>query len=267
MWKYTRTIGDKIVRMSDQNELTDPSPRTEAYVKRALEAFEIPLSSIKIYGFKKTGDVVSGGTANSISRIITMNETNSDLESLYTSFHEAAHIKDDINNKISMYAKWLTAAAATTYLPVLPALMSRLENRITSRLWIPISTAIGAAYGVSFVSLGIWFHDNVAAPWAREQSEYRADKMAVEKLLSLGELDPILHELISKSILAESHGQARILGHPSANSEYKAMKRTLQNHGYEVARSRCGGERDTLKISVTRDGNGREAEFSLGAKL
>lgn len=216
---------------------------------------------MKIYGFKLNDKVVSIGFANSISKFIAINENISELDSIYTSFHEAAHIQDDVNNKIPVYANWLTGSATVGCLSGLPWLISRLETISPVRFLIPLSIAIGSCYGVSLVYLGAWFHSNIAVPWAVEQAEYRADKMAFEKLLDMNRLDPILSVLMDKWMLFEYQGYTRSHGHPPANFEYKAMKKTLQNRGYEITRYHQSTQ-NLFRISVTKDDNGREMEVS-----
>ena len=250
--------------MSTEKEFIEPSARTKSHVERALEAFEIPLSSIRIYGFKQSGNAISTGLANSATKMIALNENISELDSVSTSFHEAAHIKDDISNKIKIYAKWLTGAALIPYIALFPRSTQYIERMFISRL---VQTIFCASYGIIGSSLGFWFYYNAAIPWAIEQGEYRADKMSIEKMLSLNELDPILTRLMNKQILKRNHRHKRIFGHPSAGAEYKAMKTTLQNNGYEVIKSHPGGSTNILEISVTKNGNGRLIQRRINDKV
>lgn len=237
--------------MDNQKKLIEPSIRTKAHVEEALKAFGIALSMIKVYGFRQNEDLASSGFANSITQIIGINEEISDLDSIAVSFHEAAHIKDDTSNKIEIYAKYLTGITLIPYIGLFPRTFLFLERIIISPL---VLMMMSASYGALGTSLGFWFYQNAAIPWSIEQGEYRADKLAIEKMVSLNHLDPILLLLADKQILKETHGEQRFLGHPPAGAEYKAIKRNLENHGYVVTKFHSG---DILEISLTQDGNGR----------
>lgn len=63
--------------MQNREELHEPSDWTRTQVEHALNAFEIPLETIKIYGFKKEN--ARSGYCNSIEKFIAMNEHGSTI--------------------------------------------------------------------------------------------------------------------------------------------------------------------------------------------
>lgn len=82
------------------------------------------------------------------------------------------------------------------YLSIFPKVVSYSEKIIKPKFANSLLGLIGAGYGAIGIISTIWFHDNIANNWATEQAEYRADKMVIEKLIELNELDPIAYKLI-----------------------------------------------------------------------
>lgn len=238
--------------MSIEEEYTEPSVRTREHVEMALKAFDISISSVKIYGLKNSGDIITIGESNSIKKTIAINEDVSELQSMSTSFHEAAHIKDDANNKIEKYAKCLTYAIVIPYVSMFNGVVRQTERMFSSRF---VQTMIFASYGIFGIPLIFWFHKKAAIPWAIEQAEYRANKLAIKKLLSLDKFDEILVTLLNKQILKREYGYARLGGHPPAGLEYKAMKKTLQEHGYDVIKTHTDDAPNILEISIIKNGD------------
>lgn len=238
--------------MSIEAEYVEPSRRTRRHVEMALKAFEIPISSIKIYGLKNNGILTTSGESNSIKKTIAIDEDVSELQSISTSFHEAAHIKDDVNNKLALYAKCLTHAVVIPYVFMFNGVVRQTERMFSSRF---VQTMIFASYGMFGIPLFFWFHQNAAIPWAIEQAEYRANKLAIEKLLSMDKFDEILVTLVNKQILKREYGYARLGGHPPAGLEYKAMKKTLQEHGYDVIKTHPDDAPNILEISIIKNGD------------
>lgn len=237
-----------------EEKVHEPSKRTRTYVGQALRAFNIPLESVKIYGFTDP-EGNCGGWANSDRNEIAINESLNDLSAKYNSFHEAAHIKDHVSQKIPLYAKYLTASVLGVYLSIAPKLSKAAEKiAAQSKFRNPLLAFMGGSYGITGILFGMWFHDNAAIQWAHEQGEYRADKMAIEKLLEQDALDPILKTLSSKKELELAFGSARIGGHRPARTEYKAMKKTIEKHGYKVSKYRLEND---LRIDITKNGYGR----------
>lgn len=245
--------------MHTQEQLHEPSQWTRSEVERALKAFEIPTESIKIYGFNKAG--ARTGFANSKDKTIAINEYGgNNLEQIMTSFHEAAHIKDNASAKIPLYAQCLTAVFLGGYVSMLPKLISFAEKRVNPRFTNHISAAIGSGCGALGAILAVLFYDNIALQWATEQAEYRADKMAVEKLIELNEIEPVVYNLMWKKLLEKEYGNQRIGGHPPARSEYKALKRILEKNRYEVRKYRPEDAPNDLKIKISKNGEGPFAQ-------
>lgn len=236
-----------------QMQLHEPSERTRKYVEQALKAFEIPLASVTVYGFTPPGSETLLGIASSEEGYIALNEnTKSELGVQYVSFHETAHIKDEIHKKIDSHAKYLTATSVLGYFALSVKAFGNLQKTIQPRFLKPLSYVANGIFG--FYCLGNWIHSNISVPWAHEQAEYRADKMAIEKLLSINEISPILMQLYSKKEAKKRLGNQRVYGHPPADLEYKAMKKTIQNHGYEVKKYRPTDAPNDLKIKISKNG-------------
>ncbi|CAN5209470.1 hypothetical protein BH09DEP1_BH09DEP1_5220 [soil metagenome] len=231
-----------------------PSPAwTRAQVERALTAFGILPESIKIYVGEDFG---CAGLANSDTKEIAINNNMSAIKIINTSFHEAAHIKDEARTKSKSHANYLTYTAITAYLSIIPKLFDSSHKIMRPKFAFPFAYCTSLGYGLLGNYFGEWFHTNAAVQWAIEQSEYRADKMAVEKFIELNELEPIASKLIEKNILKKENGNQRTGGHPPARAEYKAMKKTLERNGYEVLKYSPHDAHDDLRIEVIKNDEG-----------
>lgn len=243
---------NSLLAMVPRPQLHEPSERTCKYVEQALRAFEIPLNSIKIYGFKRTEDNTSlWGIANSDEKFIALLEpSTSDYGITYNSFHEAAHIKDESSKKTRNQARVATGLVgsiwAGTYI-----LLNKTKFVMDYINKHPLGLLAHFFYGgISAISTG-WFHKHIAEPWASEQAEYRADKMAIEKLIEQNLLGPICHALSMQKLLEKTNGAAKMLGHSAASEEYKRMKKVAQSNGCEVKESTSN---DDLIISLAKNG-------------
>lgn len=251
----------------NNEQLHEPSKWTRSQVERALKAFEIPTESVQIYGFNRAGQL-AGYSVN--AQAIAINEYyGENAGQIYTSFHEAAHIKDFAGGP-DKHAAWLTrgflVGYTSMYLSMFTKLVSFAKKAIITKpkFASPILTALfsGAAGAAAYAGpLSDLFYDNIALQWATEQSEYRADKMAVEKLIILNEIEPVVYKLMCKKIREEEYGNQRIYGHPPARSEYKAIKKTLEKNGYEVRKFRPEDAPNDLVIEVTKNGEGALARI------
>lgn len=249
----------------NNEQLHEPSKWTRSQVERALKAFEIPTESVQIYGFNSDG---VSGFSNSDNKIIAINERSHNFVQIITSFHEAAHIKDNANAKKPLYATCLTAGFLGGYASMLYKVLSFAEKAVMAKPKLAIPSLAGVCSGlVLMIPLGKLFHENIAFQWASEQAEYRANKMAVEKLITLNksELEKLV-KLSKKGLLTyllwwqksleQKNGNQRIGGHPPARSEYKATKKILEKNGYEVRKFRPEDAPDDLVIGVTKNGKG-----------
>jgi hypothetical protein len=231
-----------------QRELKEPSSRIRTAVERALKAFGVPVDSIKIYE-EKNGQAT--GWANSDKKEIGIDSEIKSNDLLnYASFHEAAHIKDDASNKILSQARQFIAAITTGSFLFQSFLIPKTFNKIAQfkkkTPWdffgATIATSIAAGY----------FMQNAALQWAMEQAEYRADRMAFEKLIEHNDFEPICIALATKKAEQKVKGNTRSGGHGPASQEFNSMKNTLQNHGFTVQTSKNA---TNLEIAITKNEN------------
>lgn len=234
--------------------LQEPSPKTRAAVEKALKAFEIPAESVKIFGFRDNSD--TGGWANSDRKIIAMAE---DIDCphflTYASFHEAAHIKDEATRKGPLYANYFyQTAALTSALGISAPFLGKAIKAKTMSSFFYHAAIFSTLFQITNFSFWLSnFYSNVARPWSSEQAEYRADKMACEKLIALGAIAPIVSHLARLKLKEKYEGYARTNDHPPARLEFNNVKRTLKKHGYDVFVKDSKERSAELYIAVIKD--------------
>lgn len=245
--------------MQPQFESYAPSDRIRNYISNALEAFEIPKESVKIYGFTYSNvenfeGVLPAGITNSDTREIAMNENLSDNFTEYASFHEVAHMKDNAIKKSRIHAALLTGALGMPFLS-LPFFLSKTETAKYAAHSFPIPFFLASlTYDCTVAILLRQFYSTIAHPWAVEQCEYRADKMAIEKLIELSKNDPkklcIIMEFISYK-KTDKYEHKKQLGHSASSKEYAAAKKVLEKNGFTVTENKEGLD---LVIALDKDG-------------
>jgi hypothetical protein len=246
--------------------MSEPSDRIRNYIHNALEAFEIPKESVKIYGFTYSNvgsfeGALPAGITDSGTREIAMHENLSDSFTEYASFHEVAHMKDNASKKTRMHAALLTGAFGIPCLS-LPFFLSKTETAKYAAYSFPIPFFLASlAYDCTITILLRQFYSNIAHPWAVEQCEYRADKMAIEKLIELSKNDPkklcIIMEFISCK-KTDKYEHKKQLGHPSSVKEYAAAKKVLEKNGFAVTETKEG-----LDLIVALDKDGLKTSLNL----
>ncbi|CAN5175354.1 hypothetical protein BH09DEP1_BH09DEP1_6890 [soil metagenome] len=244
---------NSLLAMQSLPQVHEPSERTRNYVEKALKAFEIPLASIKIYGFEHAE---RSGWCKSDKKEIAMCEHMNDLFTEYISFHEAAHMKDDAARKIKNHSEFATGFLGGVWLGTYALLNKTALIKEYMNTHPLIGILAHAVYGGIGALSTCWFHFNIARPWATEQAEYRADKMAIEKLIDLNQLNPILMHLVSLKISEKKDGNKKINGHPASVKEYTANKKTLEKHGYQAKETK---ENNDLIISLTKNEHSAQA--------
>jgi hypothetical protein len=233
--------------------LHEPSFRTRTYVEEALKAFHIPSNSIQIYSFDEDG--IIAGWADSEGKIIALQENLDDIDCEYTSYHEAAHIKDEATRKIQLHAKYLSTTVLYTGLLALWYNLHATPKKLLRSPFFNLLAYLQTPLHVASYTIACdWFHHKYAIGWASEQAELRADKMAVEKLIEQEKLGPILVKLLDKKFGKYLYGNIKLKGHPRHDTEYKAIKKTIQSYGYNVKKYRPIGNPNDLVIEISKNG-------------
>lgn len=170
------------------------------------------------------------GYCDSVNRVIGIDRRlavpeNSDSLA-WNAFHEAAHLRDKITQKINFYGK-----ACTILGGLLPVIAQRLLCK-KPLMAAPLKAGLFGAFGacssyLAFKKLG-------GELYCRRQGELRADKSAMERLLEKKKYTAVTYALKDK-LTGIALGIERCdITHPTCRKECNNIIKTIRKKGYDV---------------------------------